>query len=63
MVSLKESEIVPDILINETATEKIKPDTTGAGIAYFFRAADLLTIARPKKITMAAKPSVVRYSN
>ncbi|MPN30508.1 hypothetical protein SDC9_177979 [bioreactor metagenome] len=63
MVSLNEREIVPDILIMETASEKIRPDTTGAGIAYFFKIDDLETMPRPRKITMAAKPSVVKYSN
>ena len=39
------------------------PETTGAGIAYFLNAAECATIARPRKITIAAKPRVHKYSN
>ena len=53
----------PDILMAEIRSEKMIPDTTGAGIAYFLNAAERATMARPQKITIAAKPNVQRYSN
>ena len=43
--------------------ENSRPDTTGAGMANFRSIADRLTMACPRKITMAAKPRLVRYSN
>ena len=55
--------MAPDILMKETTREKIRPETTGAGIAYLRRSLECRTIARPRKITMAAKPNAVRYSN
>ncbi|CCY81663.1 unknown [Clostridium sp. CAG:149] len=54
---------MPAPLMTDTMMEKMIPDTTGAGIAYLRRSAECATIARPAKITMAAKPRVVRYSN
>ena len=54
---------VPVILIAEIRSEKMIPETTGAGIAYFLNAAECATIARPRKITIAAKPRVHQYSN
>ena len=54
---------VPEALMMEIIMEKMIPETTGAGIAYLRRAAERATMARPQKITMAANPSVQRYSN
>ena len=55
--------MMPEPLIIATTIEKMIPDTTGAGIAYLRSNFEWFTIARPRKITMAAKPRVVRYSN
>ena len=63
MVASKEIDTIPKPLMAEIKIEKIMPETTGAGIAYFLNAADFETRARPRKITMAAKPRVHRYSN
>ena len=43
--------------------ENSRPDTTGAGMANFRSRPEWFTMAWPRKITMAAKPRVVRYSN
>lgn len=43
--------------------ENRSPETTGAGMANFRSSAERLTMAWPRKITMAAKPKLVRYSN
>ena len=59
----KEISTMPMPLIRETRMEKIIPETTGAGIAYFLKGAERATMARPRKMTMAAKPSVHKYSN
>ena len=55
--------IIPDSLIIATIIEKINPETTGAGIAYFFKAFEWLTHHLPEKITKAAIPNVHKYSN
>ena len=54
---------MPAPLMPEITSEKMRPETTGAGIAYFCSALDFDTRKRPKKMTSAANPSVVRYSN
>lgn len=54
---------MPAPLMPEITREKMSPETTGAGIAYFCSAFDFETMKRPRKMTMAAKPRVVRYSN
>ena len=54
---------IPLILIAEIRREKMIPDITGAGIAYFRKREERATMARPKKITIAANPRVHKYSN
>ena len=61
--TLKDRPTTPAPFRQDTRMEKIRPETTGAGMAYFRRGAEGATIQRPKKITMAAKPRLVRYSN
>ena len=59
----KEIPTIPAPLMQDTMIEKIRPEITGAGIAYFLSVSERATMALPRKITMAAKPRVHRYSN
>ena len=63
IVASKEIPTIPAPLMQDTMIEKIRPEITGAGIAYFLSASERATMALPRKITMAAKPRVHRYSN
>ena len=63
IVASKEIPTIPAPLMQDTMIEKIRPEITGAGIAYFLSVSERATMALPRKITMAAKPRVHRYSN
>ena len=56
IVASKEIPTIPAPLMQDTMIEKIRPEITGAGIAYFLSASERATMALPRKITMAAKP-------
>ena len=43
--------------------ENSRPEITGAGMANFRRSGECFTIVRPRKMTIAAKPRLLRYSN
>ena len=59
----KEMARMPVPLKMAIRTENSRPEITGAGIANLRSTWDRRTMARPAKMTSAAKPRLVRYSN
>ena len=59
----KEMAKMPVPLKMAIRTENSRPEITGAGIANLRSTWDRRTMARPAKMTSAAKPRLVRYSN
>ena len=49
VLTSKEKAITPDAFRMATAIENSRPETTGAGIANFFRSAERLTMAWPER--------------